>query len=426
MQIKVEHPSKTEAILTVVASAEELAKIKDHVLSHFESNVKVPGFRSGKVPPAVLEKHVDPNVLQSQFLEEAVEQLYPQAVQAQKLRPVDRPQLAIKKFVPFSTLEFEATMAVVGQVKLAGYKKVKKAKPTVTITAKDVDEVMASLRTRGAVKADVDRAAKVGDQVYIDFKGVDAKGEPVKGADGKDYPLVIGSNAFIPGFEDNVIGLKANDEKTFTLTFPKDYGVQALANKKITFTVNVTKVQEVAEPNVDDAFAASIGPFKTVAELKADIKKQLAIERQREADRGYENELIAQISSKSTVDIPKVLVDNQLDRLMDEERQNLTYRGQTWQEHLDEEGLSDEAHREQKRPQAEEQIKASLVMAEIAEAEGLDVTPEELDVRMQLLKGQYQDQQMQAELDKPEARRDIAGRILTEKTLEKVVSYATK
>ncbi len=426
MQVKVTHPSTTEAVVTVIANDAEIKNIKEHVLGHFQDRVKVPGFRSGKVPVNVLEKHVDPTDLQTQFLEEAIEQLYGQALQSQKLRPVDRPQVAIKKFVPFTTLEFEATVPVVGSIKLADYKKVKKTKPKVTITAKDVDEVIASLRNRAADKSDVDRLAKDGDQLHIDFKGTDKKGAPVNGADGKDYPLTLGSKAFIPGFEENLVGLKANEEKTFTLKFPKDYGVKALASKDVTFTVNVIKVQELKEPKLDDAFAATVGPFKTVAELKEDIKKQLAIERQQQSDRTYENDIIQEISNKSTVDVPKALVDDQIERMEQEERQNLTYRGQTWEEHLVKEDVDADQHKEQKRPQALERIKASLVMAEIAEAEGLEVTPEELDLRMQLLRAQYQDPQMLAELDKPEARRDIAGRILTEKTLEKVVGYTSK
>ncbi|HSX23856.1 MAG TPA: trigger factor [Candidatus Saccharimonadales bacterium] len=426
MQVKVEHPTKTEAVVTVIANEDELRAIKEHVLGHFQGRVKVPGFREGKIPANILEKHVDSGALQNDFLEEGIEQLYMRAIQAQKLRPVDKPQISIQKFVPFTTLEFEAKLPVVGELKLTDYKAIRKTKPVVKLEAKDIQEVLKSLQARLAEKKDVDRPAKNGDQVYIDFQGVDAKGKAVNGADGKDYPLLLGSNAFIPGFEENLVGLKANDDKTFTLTFPKDYGIKALANKKVTFTVQVTKVQEVIEPKLDDAFAAKVGPFKTVAELKADIKKQVTIERQNEADRAFENELIQAISNKSTVTVPDVLVNDQIERMEQEERQNLTYRGQTWQEHLEQEGVTEEQHREQKRPQAEERIKASLVMAEIAENEGLEVTPEELEIRMQLLKGQYQDPQMQAELEKPEARRDVAGRILTEKTLEKVVGYATK
>ncbi len=426
MQVKISHPTTTEAVVTVIATEAELQAIKVHVIGHYQGRVKVPGFRSGNVPPAILEKHVDPDTLQTDFLEEGIQQLFSQAVDAHKLRPVGQPEINITKFVPYTTLEFEAKMPVISEVKLADYKKIKKTRPEVKLTAADVNEVLESLRERAADHADVDRAAKSGDQVYIDFKGTDAKGEPVNGADGKDYPLTLGSNAFIPGFEDNVVGMKANEEKTFTLTFPKDYGVKAMANKKVTFTVTVTKVQEVKKPKLDDDFAAKVGPFKDLAELKADVKKQVTLERQREADAQYQSELVDEIAQKSALDVPKVLIEDQIDRMEQDERQNLMYRGQTWEDHLKEEGVTAEEHREQKREQAELRVKASLILAEIAEAEKLSVTDDELEVRMQILKQQYQDPQMQAELAKPETRRDIGARILTEKTLDKLTEYSTK
>jgi trigger factor len=423
MQISVTHSSDTEVNISVVANEAEMRPLKEHVLEHFQARVKLPGFREGKAPLSLVEKNVDPAQLQSEFLEEAVNQMYVQAINQEHLRPVANPEVSLKKFVPFTILEFEATVQIVGEITLADYKKMKKTKPEVKITAKDVTEVIDALKKRVAEKKDVDRAAKADDQVWIDFKGVDDKGEPVKGAEGKDYPLTIGSNTFIPGFEDNVIGMKANDEKTFTLKFPKEYGVAALASKDVTFTVTATKVQEVVEPKVDDDFAAKVGPFKTVEELKADIKEQLTLERQQEADRKFENELIEEITAKSKVAVPKVLVDEQVDRIEQEERQNLVYRGQTWQEHLEEEGVTAEEHREQKRPAAEERVKAGLVLSEISEVEKIDITPEELEIRIQLLKGQYQDAQMQAELDKPENRREILSRMLTEKTMDKLKGY---
>ncbi len=426
MQVKITHTNDNEAVVTIIATEPEIQAIKEHVLGHFQGQVKVPGFREGNVPAAVLEKHVDPNALQTEFLQEGIEQLYSQALQAHKVRPVDRPEISIKKFVPFTELEFDAKVPVVGEVKLADYKKVKKAKPSVSVTAEDVKEVVKSLQQRLAEKVDVDRPAKNGDQVWIDFKGVDAKGEAVKGADAKDYPLVLGSNSFIPGFEDNLTGMAANEKKEFKLKFPKDYGVKALANKDVTFTVTVSKVQEVKEPKADDDFASKAGPFQTLAELKADIKKQVSLEREREADSKYRSELVEELANKSQLSVPKVLVEDQMDRMEEEERQNLTYRGQTWEEHLAEEGLSAEEHREQKREQAELRVKASLVLAEVAEAEGIVVTPQELEVRLQLLKGQYQDPQMRTELDKPEAQRDIASRLLTEKTLDRLSEYAQK
>ncbi len=424
MQVKKTSSDDMHAVFMVVASENELNSLKEHVLSHFQDRVKVPGFRAGKIPPSVLEKNVDQDSLQGHFLEEAIEQMYAQAANELNLRPVDQPKISIKKFVPFSTLEFEVDVAVVGDIKLPDYKKIKKARPSVTITDKDINSVIDSLKTRLADKKDVDRAAQSNDQLWIDFEGVDASGKPVTGADGKNYPLMLGSNTFIPGFEDNLIGLKTGEEKSFTLTFPKDYGVKTLANKKVTFNTSVIKVQEVVEPKLDNDFAKKAGPFETVQQLKADIKKQLTHEKKHEADRQYENELVREIASKSKVNVPDILVDEQIERMEQDERQNLAYRGQTWEEHLKEEGVTAEQHREQNRVTADERVKMSLVLSEIAELEKLEVTPEELEIRLQILKGQYKDPQMLAELDKPEARRDVASRILTEKTVQKLVNYS--
>lgn len=427
MQVKKNYLSDTEVVLLVIPSSNEMEAMKNHVLEHFRNNLKLPGFREGKAPLALVEKNVDPSQLQTQFLEETINQLYPQVIKSESLRPVDRPEISIKKFVPFTELEFEAKVAVIGEIKMPDYTKIKKSKPVVSVTADDVNGVLESLRQQSGQKNDVDRAAKPGDQVWIDFVGTDSKGEPIKGGEGKDYPLIIGSDTFIPGFEKNVIGLKANESKTFTLTFPKDYAVKALAGKKATFKVDVTKVQEVILPKLDDEFAAKAGPFKSLKDLKEDIKKQLGIEKQQQADRAYESEIVQEISSKTKVIIPKVLINDQVQRLVQEQQQNLSYKGITYEDFLRSEGKTEDEYKEKVlAPQAEERVRASLVLSEIADKEELYVTPEELEIRMQLLKAQYPDQAMQAELDKPEAKQDIASRMLTEKVLSKLVDHTTK
>jgi len=350
--------------------------------------------------------------------------MYAQAAQESAIRPVGRPEVELKKFVPYTELEFAVKVEVIGNIQLGDYKKLNVPQPKADISADDVSGVIKSLQTRMAEKKDVERASKDKDQVWIDFTGVDAKGKPVNGADGKDYPLVLGSNTFIPGFEPALVGLSAGEVKTFPVTFPDDYGVKALAGKKVTFTVTVTKVQEVVEPKVDDEFASKVGPFESVTELKADIKKQLKIEREQQVQREYENDLVRQLAEKSKVEIPNVLIEQQIDRIETEEKQNLVYRSQTWEEHLKEEGVTPEQHRDQKRESATERVKMGLVLSAVAEAEDLTVTPEELEIRLQILKGQYQDQQMRSELDKPENRQDIAARLLTEKTLQKLTTYS--
>lgn len=426
MRVQKEQLSPTQLKLTIVADQLQLETVKQHVIDHLKPNVKVPGFRAGKAPANLIEKQLDQTVLQSEFMEHAINDLYVEVIKQEKLRPVAEPKVTISKFVPFNTLEFIVEVDVVGDIKLANYKAIKLAAKPVEVTAKDVNEVISNLQQRAAAKADVDRAAKLGDEVTIDFKGSDAKTkQPIEGTDGQDYPLLLGSKSFIPGFEEELVGLKAGDDKTFKITFPADYGAKALQKRVVTFEVTVKKVQELKELKLDDAFASSVGPFKTIAELKADIKKQLTVERQREAQTSFDNELLDKIASKSTIEVPAALIEQEIDRMEEDEKRNIAYRGQTWQEHLDSEGLTTEAHREQKREVAEQRIKAGLVLGEVAEREQIVVTPEELEIRVQLLKGQYTDPAMQAELDKPENRRDLNARLMTEKTLDCLRSYTT-
>ncbi len=427
MQLTRESTSDTKIKLTVVADQTELDTVKQHVLKELGGSVKVQGFRPGKAPANLIEKQVDPSRLQSEFLDHAINDLYVAAAQEQQLRPIAQPQISVTKFVPFSALEFTAEVEVVGDVKLADYKKITLLPPKVEITAADISEVLDNLLARGADKQAVKRAAKTGDEVLIDFTGTDAKtGDAIEGADGKDYPLLLGSNSFIPGFEDALSGVKPGGKTDFELTFPADYGAKPLQNRKVKFAVTVKTVSETTKPKLDDSFAASVGPFKTLAELKADIKKQLKAEREREAQSKFDSQLLETIADKSTVSVPEALIAQEIARIEEEEKRNIVYRGQTWQEHLDEEGLNAEQHSDKQRPAAERNIRAGLVLGEIANAENITVTPEELEIRLMLLKNQYPDAGMQAELDKPENRRDVQNRLMTEKTLAKLREYANK
>ncbi len=425
MQVTKKNLSDTKVQLVLTADSEQLQTVKKQVLDHLAHEVKLPGFRQGKAPQSLVEKNVNPATLQTEFLDQAMNLLYVTALQEHNLRPVAQPEVKIQKFVPFDTLEVEIEVEVVGEIKLADYKKIKLAKKVATVTAKDVNEVLDQLKTREAERKDVGRAAKDGDQVTIDFKGADAKTkDPIQGADGTDYPLQLGSNTFIPGFETNLVGMKTGDEKTFTLTFPKDYGVKTLQNRKVEFTVTIKKVQELVEPKIDDEFAAKVGPFKTVDELKADVKKQLQSEKDYQTDREYTDELLTKITEGSKVAIPEVLIAEQMDRLLNDHKQNAMYRGTTWKEFLEGEGKTEEEYAAGLRADAELRVKAGLVLGEIADQEKIGVTPEELEIRMQMLKAQYSDEKMQAELEKPEARREIASRMVSEKTVDKLVGYA--
>ena len=425
MQVQKSQLTDTRIKLVIVADQVILDTVKRETLTRLKKDVKIAGFRTGKVPLELVEKNLDQQALQSDFLDAALNRLYSTALSEQTIRPVSQPTVSIKKFVPYTTLEFEAEVDIIGAITLPDYTKITLAKKPVTVTSSDIAEVIDNLKLRLAKKQPVERTAKDKDEVWIDFVGRDSKtNQLIQGGDGKDYPLALGSNTFIPGFESHLIGAMAGEKREFTLDFPKDYGVAALQGREVTFQVTVTKVNEVILPKEDDDFASQAGPFKTLAELKVDIKKQLISDRDYQNDRDYESDLLATITEQTKVSVADALINEEISRLEREERQNITYRGQTWEEHLAAEGLTEAQHRLKNRPGAELRVKAGLVLAEIADIEKVDVTTEEFDMRLQLMRGQYQDPAMQAELDKPENRRELASRILSEKTIALLVSYA--
>lgn len=427
MQVKKNQVSDIKVILTISANEAYLAPIKERTLQRLSDKVKLQGFREGKAPLNLVEKNVDQQLLQTEFVEEAMSQLYTDAATSEKLRPIDRPQITLKKFVPFTEIEFDAEVDVLGDVKLGDYKKIKKTKKVEKVSDKDVQGIIDNLKLRLSEKKEVKRPAKNDDEVWIDFEGVNAKKEPIKGAEGKDYPLVLGSDTFIPGFEKELVGAKVGEARTFTLTFPKDYRATSLAGSKVTFTATVKKINEVEKPKEDDEFAKKVGPFKDITQLKTDIKKELAVEKESRAQTQLETEIIEELVGKSTVPIPDVLIADQMDRDLKELKQSLAQQGLTYEEFLSTEGRTAEVYeKDVVKPRAEQKVKTSLVLAEVSEVEQLHVTPDELENRLQALRAQYTDPAMQAELVKPEVSRDITARMLTEKTIDKLVEYATK
>lgn len=428
MQISTKQLTPTKIEITVAADDSLLTRVKDAVLKDMAKDVQVAGFRKGHAPAHVVEKAVDQSQLQSRFLEGAVSEMYAHAIVEKQLRPVGQPNVSITKYVPFTALEAKMEVDVVGEVKLPDYKKFKHSVKTTKVDDKEVERVIDDLLARDATKKTVEKAAADGDEVVIDFKGLDAKTkEAIAGAEGQGYPLIIGSNTFIPGFEPELIGLKTSDEKTFDVTFPKDYGSKELQNKKVTFTVKVNEVKEIELPKLDETFAAKVGPFKTVAELRSDIRKQIQAEKDFQAERQLENDVLMELAEKAKTAIPEALAEDETEHMIAEEKRNVLYRGQTWQEYLASLGETEDEHRKSLSEQALLRVKTGVVLGEVAQAEKITVEDDELEARVAQLKAQYaSDKQMMEELDKPENMRDIASRILTEKTIAKLVDYATK
>lgn len=426
MQVKREDISESKVKLSVELGLEELTHAKQSELKDLAKDMKISGFRKGKAPLPVVEKEVDQNQLQASVINHAVNDAYGKVLESEKLRALAPPEVEVGKFVPYDSLEFTAEVEVVPPVKLGDYKKIKMQPEKVSVTAKDIDDVLNNLRERSAEKKTVKRASKNGDEVIIDFSGKDKKGENVAGAEGKDYGLTLGSNTFIPGFEEGLVGLKAGDKKDLELTFPVDYHAKNLAGSKITFDVEVKEVREVVLPEVNDEFASKLGPFKKAEELKADIKKQLKEQKDLEAANKVKDSIIEELIKKSKFTLPEVLVGDQMTALEQDFVQNLMYRGMTKEEYLKQQEFKDESEWREKelKSQAERRVSVGLVLAAVADTEKLSISDEELAQETTLRKEQYA--QQAAQFDTPEMQRELASRLLTEKTVDLLFDIATK
>lgn len=423
MKTTVTHESDTRVKVIVAADHAELAAAEQAALKRLAKTVKVNGFRTGHVPLEIVKKHADPNALAQETLDAALNRAVAEAFLNNDLQVLARPEVEIKKYVPGELLEFTAEADVLPEVKLGDYKKLKAKKAAVNVDKKEIDEVIERIQKGLSEKKEVKRAAKLGDEMVIDFVGK-KDGKAFQGGTGKDYPLVLGSNSFIPGFEDALVGLKAGDTKDVKLAFPKDYHAKDLAGQDVVFEVAVKKVNSVKLPALDDKFAAKAGPFTSMDDLRKDIKAEITAQAERKATDDLKDELVKQLVAKSTVSVPSVLRDDQIRSLEQDLRQNLMYRGRTLEQYFEEKGYADRDAwvKAEANDAADARIKAGLVLAQLSKELKIEATADELAAHINAYKQQYANNpKMAKHFDKPEAQREVANRLITEKTIDKLV-----
>ncbi len=425
MKTTVKQLSDTKVVLTIILDKQELADAEQVALTKLSKTVKAPGFRAGKVPASVAAKHVDPNALTQQTLDDALSKAVSKAFTEENIQALDRPQVDIKKFVPGQELEFVAEAEIFPKVTLGDYKKLGVKKTVGVVKPADVDDVIDRMRQGFAERKDVERAAKDGDEVVIDFVGK-KDGVAFEGGTAEDYKIVLGSNQFIPGFEEGVVGHKPGEQFDLDLSFPADYHAADLASAKVTFTTTLKAIKDVVLPEVNDELAAKAGPFTTVAELKADIKRELTVGREREALDKLKDELVGKLVEVSTVPVPEILVTDQSQSIEQDMTQNLAYQGMSLDMYLTSKKLTkDEWVATEVKTAAENRVKAGLVLSELSKVEKITATNEELAEKIRQYQEQYGNKSGQ-DFTTPELQRDIANRLLTDKTIDRLVELNSK
>ena len=427
MKTQVENISDVKVELTISLGKEELATAEQVALTKLARDIKVGGFRKGKAPLEMVKKEIDPNALAGETAENAMSKAVAEAFMSEGIQALDRPAVEVKKYVPGEELEFTAEAEIIPKVELGDYKKLKAKKATVKVSKKEIDETIEKIRENFAEKKDVDRAAKNGDEVVIDFEGK-KDGVPFEGGKSEHFPLELGSNSFIPGFEEGIVGHKTGDEFDLDLEFPADYHAADLAGAKVVFTVKVGHIHEKSLPEVNDEFVTKLGEFKTVDEFKKQIEEDLKSQKESEVTEKFKDDLVRELAEISKIPVPEILIEDQKRSIEMDMQQNLMYSGLTLEQYLERLGKTREEWLEgDVKKAAEDRVKAGLALAEVSKVEKIDATVTELDERIKQMKEQYaNNKEALKQLESDEVRRDLANRMLTEKTVDLLVELNSK
>ena len=390
MSLQLEKLENNMAKLTIEVSAEELEKAIEKVFQKQKKNISIPGFRKGKVPRQMVEKMYGKEVFYEDAANELIPTAYENAYDECEEEIVSSPKIAIVQLEAGKPFIFTEEVALKLEVELVAYKGVKVDKVEVKITDEEVDAEIEKERERNARSIAVtDRAVKDGDQTVIDFEGF-KDGVAFEGGKGENYPLTIGSGAFIPGFEEQLIGKNIGEDVEVNVTFPENYQAEELAGQPAVFKVVIKEIKEKQLPELDDEFAAEVSEFDTLDEYKADVKANLTAKREADVRNAKEDAVIQAIIDNAKMDLPEAMIETKQRQMVDEFAQRLQSQGLSMEQYFQFTGLTTAKMMEQVKPNAENQIKSRLVLEAVVKAENLVATEEDFDAEVAKMAEAYQ------------------------------------
>lgn len=379
-----------DATLKITLPAEEVNKGFKKAVAKIAGQVNIPGFRKGKAPRNIIEMHYGKEAVKQEAFELVANQCYTEALEQEKLIPVSDPKVEDSVFEENKDMELTIKVTLKPEVKLGDYKELHVEKEAVEVTDEAVEEQVQGLRSRHAKMVEAEEGAVIekGDFAIIDFAGT-VDGEPFSGGEGKGYPLEVGSNSFIPGFEDQLVGLKKGDSTDVDVTFPEEYFVKELAGKQAIFKVNVQDVKCKELPELTDEYVAANSDCKTVEELRASYKERMQKAAENNAQIAYEKALIDLAVANAEFEVPEIMIEDRVTQMIDEMRMSLEARKLTLEQYMQYSGIDMKQLRERQHDAAVENVKTDLVLDAIAKAENIQVSMEDVDSELSAIASQH-------------------------------------
>lgn len=387
MDVNVKKLPKSRVEMEVSVPWEEWKGEIDHAVEHLAGEIKMAGFRPGKAPRAMVEKRLGKATVLIEGAEHAIDHLYPAVLGQSKIDAIGKPEVRLDEVKDGEPLRFTVTTVVMPDVTLRPWEKKVKAVNEAhrnvkhEVSAEDVEKELRNIAESRAKQVTVAREARNGDVVLVDFV-VRQGGVPIEGGTSRKHPIVLGKGAFIPGFEEALLGMKEGEEKTINLTFPEKYHVEALAGKPADFHVKVNVVQEQQIPDLDDAFAASLGRFENIGNLRENISEGMRMEKENEAKERRRIAILEAILKEAEAEIPEVLVESELRRMISEFGNQAAMAGMTLDDYLVRGKKTEEDLAEEWRPQAEKRILSGLALDAIVKEKEIEASQEEIEAEM--------------------------------------------
>ena len=379
-----------EGLLKVTVPAEKVNKALDQAFKKVVKQINVPGFRKGKVPRPIFEQRFGVEALYQDAVDILLPEAYGEAIEETKINPVAQPEINVTQIEKGKDFEFEATVTVEPEVKLGDYKGLEIEKQDSELTDQDLqDEIDHSLGHLADMVVKEDGAVEEGDTVNIDFDGY-VDGEQFEGGQADGYDLEIGSGSFIPGFEDQLVGVKTGEEKDVVVTFPEEYHAEELAGKEATFKSQVNEIKYKEVPELTDEIANELdSDANSVDEYKENLRKRLSEQKAQDAENVEKEEAINKVTENTTIDIPQAMIDTELDRMVQEFGQRIQQQGLDLQTYFQISGQDESQLREQMKDDAEQRVKTNLTLSAIADEENIEVTDEDIDKELEKMSSQF-------------------------------------